>query len=149
MSRKPVCQFNRVGFQWRISAQWLFLVYHNLVTSVLHPVSYRALQHHEVMHHKPCVISGYGNISQALHIDHGFVVSQPGNFSLNGSLKLASMRKSAVKQPTVSNHPTLNKHTKRIRDFIGKKPRSTAKIKVTKVLIPTSWKTLIIFNFLH
>lgn len=69
-------------------------------------------------------------------------MSQLGNFSLNSSLKLVSMRKSAVKQPTVSSHPTLNKQTKRIRDFIDKKPGSTAKIKVTKVLIATperSW----------
>ena len=91
------------------------LVYNGLVTSVLHPVSRGAPQSHEVMYHKPPVISGYGNISQALHIDYGFIMSQPGNFSLNGSLKLVSTGKCAVKQQTVSIHPTVNKHTKRSR----------------------------------
>lgn len=45
------------------------LLYNNVVTSVLHPLSCGALQGHEVMHHKSPVISGYGNISQELHID--------------------------------------------------------------------------------
>lgn len=91
------------------------VVYNSLVTSVLQPVSCRAPQRHEVIFHKPPVISGYGNISQALHIDYGFIISQPGNFSLNSSLKLVSVGKSAVEQQTVSIHPTLNKHTKRSR----------------------------------
>lgn len=49
-----------------------------------------ALQGHEEMHHKSPVISGYGNISQELHIDYGFIMSQHGNFSLNSNLKLVA-----------------------------------------------------------
>lgn len=74
------------------------LVYNSLVTSVLHPMSRGAPQSHEMIYHKPPVISGYGNISQALYIDYGFIMSQPGNFSLSSSLKLVSAGKSAVKQ---------------------------------------------------
>lgn len=91
------------------------LAYNSLVTSVLHPMSGGTPQSHEMICHKPPVISGYGNISQALYIDYGFIMSQPGNFSLSSSLKLVSAGKSAVKQQTVSSHPTLNKHTNRSR----------------------------------
>lgn len=91
------------------------LVYSSSVTSVLHPMSCRTPQSHEMIYHKPPVISGYGNISQVLYIDYGFIMSQPGNFSLSSSLKLVSAGKSAVKQQTVSSHPTPNKHTNRRR----------------------------------
>ncbi len=66
------------------------LLYNNVVSSVLHPMSCGALQGHEEMHHKSPVISGYGNISQELHIDYGFIMSQHGNFSLNSNLKLVA-----------------------------------------------------------
>lgn len=89
------------------------LLYNSSVTFVLHPVSHGTPQSHEVMYHKPPVISGYGNISQTLHRDYKFIMRQPGNFSLNGSLKLVNARKSAVKQQTIYIHPTPKKYTER------------------------------------
>lgn len=105
--KKYICPLFLPGTETCVSVQsyWLSMkdrraatvwVYNSLVTSVLHPVSRGAPQSHEVVYHKPPVISGYGNISQALHTDNGFIMSQPGNFSLKGSLKLVSAGKSAA-----------------------------------------------------
>lgn len=117
-ARKLVCLNSSVQsycFSMKDSGTVAVLLYNSSVTFVLHPVGHGAPQSHEAMYHKPPVISGYGNISQTLHRDYKFIKSQPGNFSLNGSLKLVNARKSAVKQQTVYIHPTSSKHTDRSR----------------------------------
>lgn len=113
------------------------LLYNNVVSSVLHPMSCGALQGHEEMHHKSPVISGYGNISQELHIDYGFIMSQHGNFSLNSNLKLVvqgSLHWNIWLSPFIHT----KQEYKEKQSFIDKSTGSIVKIKIRKAMVPDS-----------
>jgi len=113
-ARKPAC--GSPSIQWHCpSAQdrhaAAVAAYDGSAAPVLRPASRGAAPGHQATCREPPDISGYGNLSQ----DYGFIISQPGNFSLSGSLKLVSAGQPAAQWHAVSFQPTLNKRTERSR----------------------------------